>query len=342
MNDEQYKILRSIVVFFLTVLTGMEAQAQALEVLHEGGTTNLRGLAVYKNAIWVSGDRGKTGKSLDGGKTWNWLAVAGYENVDFRDVELLNEKTAIIMGISSPAYILKTTDGGITWQLTYYNAEPEMFLDAMSITKKGRGMVVGDPIKNAFFTAKTISGDGWQKFPSPHLPEAVNGEAFFAASGSNLQLSKKSFYLVSGGVVSRLFTPGKVRKLPIMQGGQTTGANSVAVLGKYIAVVGGDFMLPNKTDSVFAISYDKGRSWQLPVTPPTGYRSCVCFVNKKILVACGINGVDISKDKGMTWKQISKISYNTCIFDKRTQTVYLAGKKSGVGKISFPNPGEVT
>ncbi len=58
---------------------------QRIEVLHEGSGISLRGLSVVSDeVIWVSGNKGTTGKSMDGGRTWQWNKVFGYELKDFR------------------------------------------------------------------------------------------------------------------------------------------------------------------------------------------------------------------------------------------------------------------
>jgi hypothetical protein len=72
-------------------------------VLHK---TSFRGLSVVDdNIIWVSGSRGTIAKSLDGGKTFEYSQLKGYEKSDFRDVEAFDAKHAIIMSSGTPALI---------------------------------------------------------------------------------------------------------------------------------------------------------------------------------------------------------------------------------------------
>src|SRR3989337_1029518 len=81
--------------------------AQKVEILHENKDVSLRGLSVVTDKIiWVSGSKGTVGKSLDGGKTWSWNSVPGYESRDFRDIEAFDNRTAVILAIASPAQIL--------------------------------------------------------------------------------------------------------------------------------------------------------------------------------------------------------------------------------------------
>src|ERR1700760_2271401 len=93
------------------------AHAQQLEVLSSGNKTSLRGLsAVSDKVAWVSGSHGSVALTIDSGKTWKWLPVAGYEKRDFRDIEAFDAKTAIMMAVDTPAIILKTTDAGLHWK----------------------------------------------------------------------------------------------------------------------------------------------------------------------------------------------------------------------------------
>ena len=59
---------------------------------------------VSDKIVWVSGTGGTVGRSTDGGDSWTWMTVKGFEKMDFRDIEAFDEKTAIIMGIADPAY----------------------------------------------------------------------------------------------------------------------------------------------------------------------------------------------------------------------------------------------
>jgi photosystem II stability/assembly factor-like uncharacterized protein len=277
---------------------------------------------------------------MDGGTTWQWITVPGYEKRDFRDIEAFDARTAIIMAIAEPAHILKTTDGGKTWKLVYENTTPGMFLDAMEFWNKDSGIVLGDPINGLFFIARTFDGGNtWHDIPAKELPGADSGEACFASSGTNIRsLDRDEACFVSGGLRSRLFIRDKKIDLPLIQGGQTTGANSVAVKdhdklkgGQQIIVVGGDFSHDTARAKNCALTYDGGKTWLAPATPPHGYRSCVEYIGKTRLLSCGTSGVDLSTDDGMNWQLISGDSYHVCRKAKNGKAVFLAG---GGGRIA--------
>jgi photosystem II stability/assembly factor-like uncharacterized protein len=338
------------ILFLLTLFAAPLAFAQkpTVEVLTSGTKTSLRGLSVVNdNVVWVSGSAGTVGKSSNGGKNWKWFTVKGFEKTDFRDIEAFDGSTAIIMGVAEPAYILKTTDGGETWKTVYENKTKGMFLDAMDFLGENNGIVVGDPIDGKVFIATTIdAGDTWQEMPADKKPLADSGEAFFAASGSNIRLFEKNYFLASGGTSSHLFEGAVKTKLPIIQGKETTGANAIDIHDKgngkgsgTMIVVGGDFNADSSAEKNCFYSVNGGKTWKIPDEPPHGYRSCVEYLSKDDLLACGLNGVDYSFNGGRTWQWISKEGFHVCKIAKQgTATklgtaIFLAGGNGKIGKI---------
>ncbi len=309
--------------------------AQAVKVLTSGTKTSLRGLSVVTDKIiWASGSNGTVAKSSDGGETWTWLTIKGFEKKDFRDIEAFNDSTAIIMAIEEPAYILKTTNAGVTWKTVYENEKKGMFLDAMDFVDDKHGVVVGDPINGLFFIARTNNGgETWEEDLINKKPIADSGEACFASSGTNIQMLNASTYaLVSGGLSAHLFMNKRKRALPILQGKESTGANSIAFKSKkYGIVVGGDFNKKDSTKNNCFITKNRGKSWFQPKITPTGYRSCIQHISKKTWITCGLNGVDFTQDNGSTFTRISEQSFHVCGRSRFGKTTFLAGS---MGKIA--------
>ena len=143
-----------LILFLLPASSLVRAQSPIVVLLTSGTKTTIRGLSVVTdNIIWVSGSNGTVGRSNNGGKTWNWMTVKGFEKNDFRDIEAFDAATAVIMSVAEPAYILKTNDGGETWKVVYENKTKGMFLDAMEFWNEQAGIVIGDPIDGKFFIA---------------------------------------------------------------------------------------------------------------------------------------------------------------------------------------------
>ncbi|WP_114791241.1 YCF48-related protein [Niabella yanshanensis] len=328
--------MKKSLLLLLAAFAIIQVQAQQVQIVVQGSKTSLRGLSIKGKSIWVSGSGGTVGRSVDEGETWQWQIIGGYEKTEFRDIEALDEKTAVVMGIASPAYILKTSDGGQNWTKVYENRDSAMFLDAMTFKNAKEGMVVGDPINNKIFVAQTKDGgNSWQPTNQLSLPNAQPGEAFFAASGSNIIWSRLGYCIVSGGAASRFFTKNKAINLPTTQGQQMTGANGIAAQDNLLLVASGNYNDRDKRDSAFVYSHDGGKTWRLPDIMPAGYRSAVCFTGRNMAITCGITGIDISKDGGRHWKQISKEGFNTCAYDKANNAVYFVGNNGRVGKLQL-------
>jgi photosystem II stability/assembly factor-like uncharacterized protein len=326
-----------ILLSFITCIGLLHANAQKIELLTSSTHSSFRGLSALNDlVVWVSGSNGTVGRSLDGGKTWEWIIVPGHEKNDFRDIEAFDKNTAVIMAIATPAIILKTKDGGKTWQQVYENKTPGMFLDAMEFWNKDSGIVLGDPINGKFFVARSFDGgDSWHEIPTRELPDADSGEACFASSGTNVRkLKKDEACFISGGLRSRFFIRDQRIELPIVQGRESTGANSIAVQDpQHLVVVGGDFAHDTVTYRNCALTQDGGITWINPTVPPHGYRSCVEYFEKNKLICCGTSGVDISTDGGMSWQLIDTGNFHVCRKGKKGHAVFLAGGNGRIGKL---------
>ena len=327
-----------LLILFSTTTASLTAQQ--IELLSSGNKTSLRGLSVVNDKIaWVSGSNGGVARTTDSGKTWKWFTIKGFEKRDFRDIEAFDAVTAIIMAIAEPAVILKTIDGGEHWKTVYENKTPGMFLDAMEFWNRQSGIVIGDPVKGKFFIARTFDeGNTWRETSSDKLPAADSGEACFASSGTNIRgLNLAEACFVSGGLRSRFFWKGAPIDLPLLQGRETYGANSIAVRDNkkrknslYFIVVGGDFSHDTSTEKNCVLTKDGGKTWIAPATPPHGYRSCVEFISATRLITCGTSGIDVSADGGMNWQAISRDGFHVCRKAKDGKAVFLAGN----GKIA--------
>lgn len=332
-------------LLLLLAFYSLSASAQKVELLTSGTKTSIRGLSVVNDeVVWASGSNGMVGRSTDAGKTWQWTTVKGFEKREFRDIEAFDANTAVIIAIAEPANILKTTDGGATWKVVFTDTAKGMFLDALDFADPLHGVVIGDPIGRHIYRVYTNDqGNTWVRpaDDTAYLPAAREGEAMFAASGSNVVFFEQkknhahnSMYIVTGGTHSRLLSQGPIieKTIPIIQGKESTGANSIAALSrKKFIIVGGDFSNDKDSTRNCALSNDGGNTWISPNSPPHGYRSCVEYINAKDLVCCGTSGVDISSDGGLNWQLISPDGFHVCRKAKKGKTVFLAG---GNGKIA--------
>lgn len=346
-----YKIIVSGLCIFLTYVVN----AQQIKVLESGKRVSFRGLSVVDDQVfWVSGSNGSVVRSTDGGKTLQWITVPGYEKRDFRDIEAFSANTAVIMAIAEPAVILKTTDGGKNWKKVFEDTTKGMFLDAMDLYSDNQKMiVVGDPIQGKLFAAVSENGgDSWEVMSAPNGKDDVrkvpDTEAMFASSGTNVKLiNQKDFgtptLLVTGGSKARLkdlYHHSFNDSLPMMQGGTSTGANSIDYWSKTksAVIVGGDFAKDTiATNNCVLVSFKKKKPvFTKPTIPPHGYRSSVIYLNEKKLVTCGTSGIDISKDGGQTWEFIAKESFHVVQKARNGKAVFLAGGNGRIAQLILP------
>jgi photosystem II stability/assembly factor-like uncharacterized protein len=338
-------LMKKLFIFFfaISIATVSLGQTSKIELLGTSAKTSIRGLSVVNdNVLWVSGSNGTVGTSIDGGKHWKWMQVKGFEKADFRDIEAFDGATAIIMAIDTPASILRTTDGGQNWKMVYENKTPGMFLDAMEFWNSDAGIVIGDPINGKVFIARTFDGGlSWKELPDQFKPVAMKGEACFASSGTNIRaLDRDEAVFITGGTSSNVFIRDQKIKLPVVQGTESSGANSIAVWdnqkvngGNKMVVVGGDYRKDSSSINNCVYSSNRGKSWKAPKLPPRGYKSCVEYITEKNLITCGTSGVDISMDGGETWSFISKEGFHVCRKAKDGKTVYLAGGGGRIAKL---------
>lgn len=346
-----YKLLLGI-----ALLLSQNIVAQnSIKILTEKKGISIRGLSVpNENVIWASGSKGSVVKSVNGGASFSWMQVKGYEQRDFRSIHAWNDKEAIIVAIASPAYILKTKDGGESWHIVYENTDTAMFLDAIHFNDINNGLVVGDPInKHIFLLSTKDKGETWQQVSTNYFKDSLmEGEAFFASSSSNIAQSKTQQFLVTGGLVSRLWINGKAQPIPILQGKVSTGANSIALSpnGKQLLIVGGDFandtisnlnivglssfLSPNTDNKHLSI---RKTVWTVNknITSPNGYKSCVTYLSNDLVVTCGTSGVAISKNKGATWNSITRESFHVVKKQPNTNNAIFAGGGGRIGVMSI-------
>ncbi|MBE7178641.1 MAG: oxidoreductase [Mucilaginibacter polytrichastri] len=330
--------MKMLLSWFLLILPA-SLIAQTLQKLPVSPCKSLRGLSVVDDRVaWASGTQGYVGITKDGGNNWQWLQVPGFETLDFRDVEAFSDQKAVIMSSGTPAVILTTDDGGKTWQTRYRSNDKAVFLDEMDFSDEQHGTILGDPIGGKFLLMST--GDGgrtWQEVKN--RPEAMEGEACFAASGTGIRyINANRLAFVTGGSIARLFIlDGEkwvVKSVPVTHGRASQGVFSFdrSADGRWI-FVGGDY-LNTKSPAMAAVFARKVEtaSPEIGFSGVSGYRSSVEWVDKKLAIATGPSGTEISKD-GKRWRELSTDGYNVCRRAKNGSLVLLAGSKGDMAKL---------
>ena len=316
---------------------------------------SLRGLSVVDDSVaWVSGIKGVVGKSTNGENNWTFAQVKGFEKSDFRSLYAFNANEAVIANAGSPANILRTKDGGKSWEIVYTNNDSLAFFDGVDFWNDKEGIIYGDPIKGRMLLLKTIDGGKtWQELPEESRPEMAEGEASFAASGTGIRCHGRSKVIIAtGGKVSKLLVSNDygIRwepvKTPILQGKSSTGIFSVAYtendsLGDWrpkIIVVGGDYTNDTlkKNHVLYATHLTAtGILFREPARPTGGYRECVEFLGgSHLAIAVGPGGTDITKDGGILWDSVGQKGFHVIRKARKGKLVIAAGSK----RISVVSP----
>ena len=312
-----------------------------------GSQASLRGLSVVdERVVWASGSEGTVLRSLDGGANWEQLLVPESAAMDFRDIHAFDARTAFVMGITQPACIKRTLDGGATWETVLQSPLAGEFFDSLTFFDRQRACLFGDPQGGVFrIFVSSDGGASWRAVEGSLIPEALEGEAAFAASGTCItSLPDGRAWIGTGGEAARVLrsrdfgNSWEAHRTPMVSGG-TQGIYSVAFLDLAEGiVVGGDYSRPDVAGDNVALTLDGGQTWQLVETGRglSGYRSAVAYVPGKsgALVAMGRGGSDFSLDGGLSWEPLGCEGYYAMAFASNG-VGYAVGAAGRIAKIQF-------
>lgn len=282
--------------------------------------SSMRGLSIPSDEVlWVSGNGGSVAVSADGGATWRDASpdVAQRDSLDLRSIWALDDERCWVAssGLGSASRILKTTDGGRTWRTVHTNRDADGFFDALAFWDAQRGLLMGDAVDGYLTLLLTEdAGETWARVPRSALPEAIRGEAGFAASNRSISLvGDRRGWIGTGGSAARVLRTvdgGRswaAVRTPMRQGDGAAGIFALAFQDELVGLgVGGKYTEPEARYGTVILTEDGGKSWILCERPPGGFRSAVAPLPKRpgAWIAVGINGTDVSLDGGLSWSPI--------------------------------------
>ena len=279
---------------------------------------------VSDQIVWVSGHEGTYARTLDGGRSWSAHVIPGAEELQFRDVDAFDARTAYLMSAGSGplSRIYRTDDGGSTWDLQFLNDHPDGFLDCMAFWNPSRGLAYGDAIEGRLFVLRTEDGGAsWTRVPDEALPSAQEGEGGFAASGSCVETGPPGRAWIATGNAETprvLWTEDEGRSwsfaaVPIV-GGAAAGLTTVDFLDSRTGIALGGVIGQDtvRVDNV-TVTLDGGRVWTLGGRPamrgPVYGASWVPDSPVSTVFAVGPGGADYSTDGGLTWQTAAEETY---------------------------------
>ncbi|MBA6155179.1 oxidoreductase [Tenacibaculum sp. S7007] len=300
---------------------------------------------INSDSIYYTGSKGDFGATLNGGKTWDNFTIKYQDSIlpHFRSIAY-SKNGAYILSISNPALLYNI--GFYGPKLVYKEEHEKVFYDSMKFFPDGvRGIAVGDPTENCPSIILTSDGGNtWKKLSCDKLPLFEEGEAFFAASNTNIAIINKTVWIASGGSKARILkstdygNTWEIYDTPIIQGDGPQGIYSIDFYDENNGIaIGGNYAKPNDNCANKAITKDGGKTWTIVADNQNpNYKSCVQYVpntNGKEVFAVGKTGVSFSNDGGHTWNEVSNDSYYTIQFVD-SNSAWLSGHQK-IGKLTL-------
>jgi photosystem II stability/assembly factor-like uncharacterized protein len=291
-----------------------------------GTAAEFRGLhAVNDRVVWAAGRGGVVARTTDGGATWTADSIPGASHLFLIAIRALDQRRAWALGTAfsgaSAARLYRTDDGGRTWRLQYENTTPGVFFDGMAFWNANNGIAFGDPIEGRFTLLVTRDGGAhWTPVPAQRRPNAHDGEAAFAASGTAIALggNREVWIGTGGGPKARvLYSADRGASWRAVEtpaaAGLAKGIFGLAFRDRRHGVaVGGDYQNPEASGNNLMLSDDGGRTWRLVTSPGlTGVQYGVSVAGPRSFVSTGPTGSAISNDDGASWRRLEGPGFNT-------------------------------
>jgi len=305
--------------------------------------SELRGSGATNKTLWVVGDKNAVFISKDNGTSWRDISptmkiTASDDKTleyNFRDIEVFNDTTAIVMSVGSGAEstLQITRNQGKTWQILRTNKEAKGFYDSIGFWDEQNGVMVGDPINGHFVIELTKDqGKTWSRIPIDKLPTITEKEAAFAASGNTLIVGKMGeIWLATGGLSASVYhstdfgqtwTKSSValENTTETSGGYALGLNSQ----QEVFVLGGNYLKRDGHYNNMATLINN--EWQVVESGGNGLRTAMSCVHN-ICISTGKRSSDISLDNGKSWQVFSNQGFYTLTSnDKNVLAAGSAGK----------------
>lgn len=313
------------------------------EIIYDGFSSegiHSRGLALTEDRIYVGGERGIISSFDYEGNDKGRDVVNNIE--DFRDIDVVHDSTVLYLNSGSNGIIVRQERGQPKQNVF---VQPGVFLDGMDFWDDQNGMAYGDPLKRRFFILTTDnSGGSWTRLKPEVLPNPVDNEAGFAASGTGLDCVGDSTVFIGTGMcksprvlVSHDRGASWEAKETPMVGGDSHGIYSLYFWNENEGVIiGGSYVYPDLNDSICFYTPDGGNTWLDRSNGLGGYCSTIQG-NKdgSLLIASGRTATYYSTNKGETWDLLFEETYYSCKVND--EYIVFSGKKGKFRILKYRN-----
>lgn len=310
--------------------------------------------AVNARVAWAGCSGGKVLRTTDGGDSWSVDSVPGAANLDFRGIKAFDENAAVVVSAGpaerGQARIFRTDDRARHWTLVWSDTTPGVFLDGVAFWDANHGLTFSDPVGGRFVILTTDDGGrSWRQTPPDRIPPALENEAAFAASNTQLAIqgTSNAWIATGGGAFARVFrTTDRGRTWSVastgMPGGPSSGLFGIAFADPRNGLaVGGDYRNERGVTSFAIRTRDGGATWMpAGVNRPDGTTSGLVYIpgtTPPVFVAVGQSGVAYTRDFGATWIHADTVtSYGVGFIAPAAG--FVAGPRGQVGTLARPLP----
>jgi photosystem II stability/assembly factor-like uncharacterized protein len=245
-----------------------------------------------ENKGWIVGSRGTILATADGGTTWDKLKTGTNDTI--RDVYFFDEQNGIVLverdryqlNDSAPSYLMKTTNGGGTWEAVEIGAAGSPMLVNLFFDKEQRGWAVGEA--GAVFSMEDRQ-NSWRKHKSPSVFAMMDGAFSDDLNGC----------LVGGGGTI-LFTEdgGLLWNISTVFGKSETKLNSIVFTDSRNGWTVG-------SQGKIYVTTNGGKSWRAQTTAVTSDLYDVAFTGNGEGWAVGANGTLLrTQSAGRVWASV--------------------------------------
>ena len=239
---------------------------------------------------WVAGSRGTLLTSRDGGNTWTLQPKPTEDNIhdiffsDENNGLLLCERDPYSAGVRSPSYLMRTADGGATWERIEFKDNKERLV-RLVFRKDRFGFAIGE------------AGVIWQLGDDPKTWKKLESSTKYLLLAGRFKDDRNAMLVGGGGVLLSTSTAGADWDAAYSQTKLDGKLSSVFFVDEKLGWIVG------ATGTIY-ITKNGGRSWKKQPTPTASNLLDVFFIDGRRGVAVGDDGTALTtSDAGETWRR---------------------------------------